>query len=154
MRGAPSVALGRTPSPNGSDALLHVTPIVGALPGRDKEWKSGRKAGRNRSQCASVARRAPEKPGTDVVFVTPIEGTAQVTAAKSAGFTETGSLNSVRIEGPDTPGLVAKLTRALADGGINLRGLSAAAIGGRMICHLRLDSAQDADKAIEILKRL
>ena len=102
----------------------------------------------------AIARRAPDKPGMGVVFVTPIEGTAQITAAKTAGFSEATSLHSVRIEGRDAPGLGAKLTRKLADAGINLRGLSAAAIGGRMICHLAFDSAQDADKAIEILKTL
>ncbi|MBN1420007.1 MAG: amino acid-binding protein [Planctomycetes bacterium] len=101
-----------------------------------------------------VARRAPDRPGTGVVFATPIEGAAQVEAAKAAGFAQTDSLHSVRIEGPDTPGLGAKLTRALADGGINLRGLSAAAIGNSMICHLALDSTGDADKAIEILKKI
>src|SRR3970282_1094169 len=70
-----------------------------------------------------IARRAPEKPGTGVVFVTPIQGEAVVKAAQGAGFAVSEGLHSVRVEGPDAPGLGAKLTAALAQAGINLRGL-------------------------------
>ena len=78
-----------------------------------------------------IARRAPDKPGTGVVFVTPIKGTKQKSAAQNAGLQTTDSLHSLRVEGPDRPGLGTKMTRALADGGINLRGVSAAALGRR-----------------------
>jgi hypothetical protein len=100
-----------------------------------------------------IARRAPEQPGKGVVFVTPLEGDALVKAAQAAGFSVSESLHSVRVEGPDEPGLGAKITRALAQAGINLRGISAAAIGNRMICHLALDTSGDAAKAVEGLKR-
>jgi hypothetical protein len=95
-----------------------------------------------------VARRAPDKPGRGVVFVAPIAGPKQTAAAAAAGFSAAESLHSVRIEGPDRPGLGAAITGALAAAGINLRGLSAAAIGKRMVCYLALDSAADADKAV------
>jgi hypothetical protein len=101
-----------------------------------------------------IARRASEKPGTGVVFLTPLTGAAQVRAAKKAGLEKTKSLHSLRIEGPDQPGLGAKMTQALAQAGINLRGLSAAAIGRRCVVHLALDSAADAAKAARLLKRL
>jgi len=100
-----------------------------------------------------VARRTPEQPGKGVVFVTPIEGDAAVKAAQGAGFSVSDSLHSVRVEGPDEPGLGAKITAALGQAGINLRGLSAAAIGNRMVCHLALDTSTDAAKAVEGLKR-
>ena len=99
-----------------------------------------------------IGRRAPDKPGTGVVFVTPIEGETQVSAAEAAGFAVTDSLHSVRIEGRDAPGLGARIAGALADAGINLRGISAAAIGDRMVCHLALDTADDAAKAMTVLK--
>jgi hypothetical protein len=54
-----------------------------------------------------IARRAPEKPGTGVVFVTPIKGARQLRAAKAVGFTKTESLHSPRAQGPDKPGLGA-----------------------------------------------
>ena len=99
-----------------------------------------------------IARRAPEKPGTGVLFVAPLAGDKAVQAAQAAGFSRTGSLHSLRIEGPDQAGLGARLTRKLADAGINLRGLSAAAIGNRFVCYLALDSDADADKAADLLK--
>jgi hypothetical protein len=100
-----------------------------------------------------VSRRAPDKPGTGVVFVTPIKGGKQKNAAQQAGLATTDSLHSVRIEGPDRPGLGNKMTRALADAGINLRGVSAAALGRRAVTYLAFDSATDADTAIRVLKK-
>ena len=100
-----------------------------------------------------IARRAPEKPGTGVVFVTPIKGAKQKAAAQGAGLQTTDSLRSVRVEGPDRPGLGTKMTRALADGGINLRGISAAALGRRTVTYFAFDNAADADAAVRILRK-
>ncbi|MFH1732063.1 MAG: ACT domain-containing protein [Planctomycetota bacterium] len=101
-----------------------------------------------------VARRAPDKPGTGVVFVTPLKGAKQLAAAKKAGFMRARSLRSVRVEGPDKRGIGAKLAHALADAGINLRGLSAAALGKKFVCYLALDKAADATRAIRVLKKV
>jgi len=99
-----------------------------------------------------IARRAPEKPGTGVVFVTPIKGAKQMRVAKKAGFGKTASLHGLRIAAADKPGLGAKLTTQLAEAGINLRGMSGAAIGNRAVFHLAFDSNADAKKAMRILK--
>jgi len=101
-----------------------------------------------------VARRESSRPGTGVAFVTPLKGAAQARAAKRAGFHRTPSLHSVRIEAADRPGLGAELTEALATANINLRGLSAAALGKRCVVYLALDSAADAKKAIRVLKAM
>jgi predicted amino acid-binding ACT domain protein len=101
-----------------------------------------------------IARRAPERPGKGVVFVTPLKGAKQVKAAEAAGFLRTGSLHSVRVEGTDQPGLGAKMSGALSEAGINLRGLSAAAIGTKFVCYLALDTAEDARKATNTLEKL
>jgi hypothetical protein len=101
-----------------------------------------------------VARRAPEQRGSGVVFVTPLKGAKQLRAADAAGFQKTESLHSLRVEGTDKPGAVAKLTRALADAGVNLLGLSAAALGKRHVTYLALDTARDAAKAAAVLKKL
>jgi hypothetical protein len=100
-----------------------------------------------------IARRAPDKPGTGVVFLTPIKGVKQKNAAQGAGLSTTDSMHSLRVEGPDRPGLGVKMTRALADAGINLRGISAAALGRRAVTYFAFDSAADADTAIRTLKR-
>ena len=98
-----------------------------------------------------IARRAPDKPGTGVVFATPLRGEAQTAAGAKAGFAVADSLHSVRVEGDNEPGIGSRLTRALADAGVNLRGLSAAVIGGRFIMYLALDTAEDAEKAMGLL---
>ena len=98
-----------------------------------------------------IARRAPDKPGTGVVFLTPLRGNAQVAAAKNAGFAVADTLHSVRIEGDNKPGIGAEMTEKLADAGVNLRGLSAAVIGQRFIMHIAVDTDADAEKAMSLL---
>ena len=99
-----------------------------------------------------IARRSPDKPGTGVVFVTPLRGDAEVAAATEVGFTASQSLHSLRIEGDNKPGVLAEVTQELAKAKINLRGLSAAVIGTRFIVNLALDTAEDAAKATKILQ--
>jgi hypothetical protein len=101
-----------------------------------------------------IARRAPEQRGSGVLFVTPVKGAKQVKAAEAAGFQRTENLHSVRAEGPDKAGIGANIAKALAAAGINLRGLSAAAIGKRFVTYLALDDNADATKAASVLKKL
>lgn len=101
-----------------------------------------------------IARRAPDKPGKGVVFLTPLAGAAQLRAAKKAGFSKSKSLHSLRIEGTNKSGVGAMITEALAAAGVNLRGLSAAAISKRFVAHLALDKATDVAKAMRILKKM
>jgi hypothetical protein len=101
-----------------------------------------------------IARRAPDKTGSGVVFVTPLKGAAQARAGREAGFAKTESLHTVRIEGPDKPGEGVRIAQALAEKGLNLRGLSAAAIGNRFVAHVAVDTSADAAKAIRVLRGL
>ena len=100
-----------------------------------------------------LARRAPDKPGTGVVFATPVNGARQEQAAKQAGFKKTKSLNALRIVASDKPGLGLELVRTIAAADINLRGLSAAVVGKRAIFYLAFDSAADTTKAMYRLKQ-
>ncbi len=100
-----------------------------------------------------IARRQPDKPGTGVVFMAPLKGVAQARAAQGAGLSKATSLNSLRLEAPDRPGLGARITRAMADAGINLRGLSAAALGRGCVVYLAFDTAVDTKKASQVLKK-
>src|SRR5688572_31297292 len=79
-----------------------------------------------------LARRT-EQPGQGVMFVTPIKGKKAVEAARSAGMGQPQSIHSVRIEGGDKPGLGAKIARTLGNAGINFRGMSAIAIGAKVV---------------------
>ncbi len=101
-----------------------------------------------------IARRMPEQRGSGVLFVTPLKGAKQVKAAEGCGFQKTESLHSVRAEGLDKAGLGAKMTKALAAAGINLRGISAAAIGTRFVTYLALDTTADATKVLSTLRKL
>jgi hypothetical protein len=100
-----------------------------------------------------VARRAPEKPGTGVVFLTPLRGDREVEAASHLGFNVSRSIHSVRIDGENRPGIVADLTEKVGAAGINLRGLSAAVLGARFILYVGLDGKEDAKKTVEILQQ-
>ena len=100
----------------------------------------------------AIARRAPDKPGTGVLFVTPLQGEAETAAAMKSGFAVADSLHSLRIEGDNKPGIGAQLAEMMADAGINLRGLSAAVIGGRFIMYLALDTMEDAQKAMGLFQ--
>ncbi|NTX29865.1 amino acid-binding protein [Burkholderia pyrrocinia] len=100
-----------------------------------------------------VARRTSEAPGKGVVFVAPLQGDAVIRAATQVGFSVTPSVHSVRVMGLDQMGIIGQLTQMLADGAINLRGVSAAVLGSQFIAYFAVDSLDDADKAIDILQR-
>jgi len=101
-----------------------------------------------------IARRSAEKPGTGVVFATPISGAAGLAAAKKAGFKKSTSMHTVRIEGPQKAGQGAVISGALADAGINLRGFSAAAIGKKFVAHVSVDTSAAAAKAMKVVAKL
>ncbi len=101
-----------------------------------------------------IARRDPKKRGTGVVFLTPVKGAGQIKAAKQAGLRKTAGMHSVRVEGPDRPGLGARLTEELAEAGINLRGLSAATIGKHFVLYLAFHSSAASAKAVRVLRKM
>jgi hypothetical protein len=101
-----------------------------------------------------LTRRTPEQPGQGVMFVTPVKGAKATRAAQEAGFSKPASIHSVRIEGGDKPGLGAKIARALGTAGVSFRGMTGAAIGRKFIAYLALDSAEDAAKAIAVLRKV
>lgn len=101
-----------------------------------------------------IARRCPDKKGHGVVFVAPIKGAKQCRAARKVGFERTDSLHSVRIEGANKAGVGTTITQALAAQGINLRGLSAAAIGRKFVAYIAVDTSAAATKARRVLAAL
>ena len=101
-----------------------------------------------------IARRAAEDPGTGVVFVAPLRGDAEISAATTLGFNMTSSVQTVRVEGDNEPGVAAEIAEEVAAAGINLRGLSAAVLGARFIMYLGLDSAADAGQTIKVLQQV
>jgi hypothetical protein len=133
-------------------AEVWAAPIDDRVGGTAEKLEGLGKAGANFEFL--LARRTPEDPGKGILFVGPIKGSKVIRAAREAGFAKSDELQSLRIEGPDKPGLIAKVTRALAGAGINLRGLSAAAMGRKFVAHLAVDSAEDLKKAMAALKKV
>ena len=97
-----------------------------------------------------IARRA--EPGKGVVFITPLQGDREIAAA-ALGFNIADTLHSVRVMGHDRPGVAAELTEKLANEGINLRGFSLSVIGRQYLAYAAVDSLDDANEVIEILKK-
>lgn len=100
------------------------------------------------------ARRTPEQPGQGILFAGPMEGAKVLRAAQEAGFKKSETIHGVRIEGSDRPGLGAKIARALGNAGISFRGVQASVIGRNFISFVALDSADDAAKAVKVLRKL
>ena len=98
-----------------------------------------------------IARRSPEKPGTGVVFVTPLRGDRETEAAAEEGFSVSSHMHSVRVEGRNEPGIAAKVTQRIGQAGLNLRGFSGAVIGTQYVMHLAFETTEAAQKAIAVL---
>ncbi len=101
-----------------------------------------------------IARRQPEKPGTGVVFVTPIKGRKARETAGKWGLIPARDIATLRVEGPDQPGLGGRITAAVAEAKVNVRGISATTLGNKFICYIGFDKAADADKAAKIIRKL
>lgn len=100
-----------------------------------------------------IARRSPEKPGTGVVFVTPLRGDQEIDAATEEGFNVSSHLHSLQVKGRNEPGIAARVTQKLGQAGLNLRGFSGAVIGTQFVLHLAFDTEAAAQKAIAVLQQ-
>jgi hypothetical protein len=100
----------------------------------------------------AIARRVSDN--TSRVFLAPLRGKRVLKAAADVGLSPAKGMHVLRIEGPDKAGLGARLTRTLAAAGLNLRGLSAAAIRGRSVCYIALSSPADQATAMKVARKL
>lgn len=91
---------------------------------------------------------------TSRVFLAPVKGAKQQRAATGVGLARAASMHSLRIEGPNRTGLGAKITHAVAENGINLRGVSAAAVGKKAIFYLAVETEQDLKQAARAVRKL
>jgi len=101
-----------------------------------------------------IARRQPGQPGAGVVFVTPLKGRRPLAAATAAGFKTTQRIATLKVEGGDRPGLGAQLAQAVGAANVNLRGLTAAALGRKFVCYLGFDNWRDANRAATAIRAL
>jgi hypothetical protein len=99
-----------------------------------------------------IARRSDKHPGAGKVFVTPVTSAKTKDSAGRAGLQHATGMATVRVDGSDARGVGAKMSRAMAEAGINVRGVSAAVIGNKFVAYIGLDSDEDADRAMRALK--
>lgn len=102
---------------------------------------------------AAVLRPVSPLSDTGVLFVTPIVGEKQAAAARRAGLHRTRSIHSVRVVGPDRPGLLADIAQMLNGMGLHICGLSSAGTNAHSVHYLRFTCAADADRAVEVLRQ-
>jgi hypothetical protein len=82
----------------------------------------------------------------------PVTGKKATAAAQSAGLAPSG-IPALHVEGENRPGLGHVVTRALADGGVNLDFLVAQVIGRKYSAVIGFEHDADADKAISLIKK-
>ena len=99
-----------------------------------------------------IARRHPDRPGQGDVFISGSKGRKSQDAAGNAGLRKADNIATLRIEGNDKPGLGAKISRAVADAGVNVRGVSAMTLNGKFVAYVGFDSPEDADRASKAIK--
>lgn len=99
-------------------------------------------------------KRLPDKPGKGVLYVTPITGQRQVSAARAAGLSETDYPVVHRIQGDNLQGLAHRVTQAWAMAGISFQGLTMAVMNDKFIGYAAFDSVGDANQAAQIFADL
>jgi predicted amino acid-binding ACT domain protein len=99
-----------------------------------------------------IARRSDKHVRIGKVFVTPVTSSKAKDAAGRAALRRAVKLFTLKVEGADRQGLGSKVTRAIADAGINAKGVSAAVIGKQFVAYISFDSEADADRAMVALK--
>ena len=101
-----------------------------------------------------IARRQADKFRAGIVFFTPVKGKKVEGAVRAMGGEPGESLSTLRVEGSNTRGIGGRMMRAIADAGINVRGLSVTTSGKSFAAFIGLDSGADADRAVKILKKV
>ena len=100
-----------------------------------------------------VGRREPANPGSGHVYMTPITGKKAQAAAQAAGL-QRADIANLRVESPNKAGTGHKIMQAIANAGINVRGISMVGIGNKSIAYIGFDSPEDAAKATAAIKAL
>ena len=99
-----------------------------------------------------MAYRIPGDPQRGAVELYPITGRRQSAAAERAGFSAS-SIPAVLVEGDDAAGLAARMTRSLADAGINLDFVVGQVIGRKYSAVFGFESQDGARRAISLIKQ-
>ena len=100
------------------------------------------------------SQRSADKAGMGDLYVAPLHGTSEMSAAREAGMHAVSEPIVMRVEGDDKAGLGGRLTQAWEMAGINLHGLVMSVIGNKFVGYATFDSVADANRAATILAEL
>ena len=103
---------------------------------------------------AVIARRTADKPGWGHVYLTPVAGKKAEAAALAVGLMPANKVSTLRIEIPNKPGLGHAIMGAISGAGVNVRGVSAVTVGRTGVGYIGFDSSEDADRALEAIKKV
>jgi len=98
-----------------------------------------------------VARRVSER--TSRVYLAPLKGGKQKRAAADVGLVPAEGMFALRVTSKDRAGLGAEITRCVAAAGVNIRGASAATIGGRNAFYLGFRTDSERREAASALRK-
>ena len=96
------------------------------------------------------SQRSATRAGHGDLYVAPVVNGAR-DAAREAGLRRVQEPIVMRVEGDDKKGLGGRLTQAWETAGINLHGMVMAAIGPKFVGYVTFDTADDANRAAQIL---
>jgi hypothetical protein len=99
-----------------------------------------------------MAYRFPGEPGRAAVELYPISGNRATAAAERGGF-GAASIPALLVEGDDAPGLGQRMSRGIADAGINLDFVVAQVLGGRYSAVFGFAREEDARRAADLIKQ-
>jgi len=100
------------------------------------------------------SQRSLTKDGMGDLYVAPLHGTNELSAAREVGMHEVFEPIVMRVEGDDKAGLGGRLTQAWEMAGINLHGLVMSVIHGKFVGYATFDTVGDANRAATILAEL
>jgi hypothetical protein len=101
------------------------------------------------------SQRSAGKQGVGDLFVAPHHSTpAEASALKKAGMHEVNDPVVFRVEGDDKAGLSSRLAAAWEMAGINLHGMTLAALSGKFVGYVTFDTPADGNKAAQILAEI
>jgi len=99
-----------------------------------------------------IGRQVTQK--TSRIYVAPLKGKKQKEVANEVGLVPAIGMHALRVEGPDRRGLGAEMSRAVADAGINIRGVTGATIGRKSVFYLGFRTAIEAQNATRSLRKV
>jgi hypothetical protein len=97
--------------------------------------------------------RIPGQETRAVIEVYPVSGKKITAAAQSAGLREAG-FPALLVQGENEPGLGHKLSRAIAEAGVNLSFMVAQVLEGQYSAVIGLENEEDLKKVSSIVRKV